>query len=147
MSSKSGGSGSGGWLPDAKPSWWGTVAEFAQAPTVFIQKRIATYIVGAFITVVELTTGKVRWVWSIFADAIAAGGDSLTYAFGLSGDVLLDALGVFPGLVTNLVSGLGPITGPVIAGGALILVGLALWEGLERTPGVLWKLYQLIPGT
>lgn len=146
MSSKTGGNQSDGWLPDSKPSWWGTVRDFARAPGKFIKSEIAKFLVGAVLTVIEATTGSIRYVWEIFADAVLSAGDSLQFAFGGGAAVIRDAVRVFPDLLVSLASSLG-ISGPVLVGIGGIAAVFVLWQLLERAPESVWKAYQLIPGT
>lgn len=136
-----------GWFPDTKPDWWETAATFAENPERFIQKRVATFLVGGVIAIFEAVTGRIRFIWEIIADAVLAAGDSLDFAFGNSGDALIEAFAVFPDLLVGLASDLGPISGPLIASLGAILLVFGLWQLIERAPGAAWKVYQLIPGT
>lgn len=136
----------GSWIPSTKPAWWSTIEKFGRDPTGFIRKEVATYLVVGVIAAIEALTGRIRWIWSIVADAVKSAGESLDYAFGNSGDVLTDALGIFPSLLETLSSELGLLAPVVVTVGGILLV-YALWQGLKRAPGAVWKLYQAIPGT
>lgn len=135
-----------GWVTDLKEltDYVDELIAFASSPLQYIRLRV---IIPAVITLIEVTTGRVRWLWGIIADAVEASGDSVEFAFGASGDVLLDAVAIFPNLVESMSGELGPIAGPTVVGiGGALLLWVA-WQAIKRAPGTFWTLYQAIPGT
>lgn len=137
-----------GWIFSLKPLARnaGTLAEFASNPVYYIRRNIALFVVSGVLSVIELTTGRILWIWSIFADAVGALGDSLAAGAGGAGDA---ALGVVNWAITagaDMAAAGGPFGTLLVS---LWVIGLAfvLWHVLKRTPSVLWKVYQVIPGT
>lgn len=135
------------WLPDVKPEWWSTVKAFATGPGEFIKSHIRTFLVSGVIAAIEAFTGRIRWLWSIVADAVGAFGDAVDVAFTSGGDVLLDAVGIFPELLRSFATDLGPIVGPIVVGVGGALLIWAVWQGLKRAPGAAWAVYQALPLT
>lgn len=144
----SGGSALPDWLAGLK-SVSGTLVRFASNPYAFIKTEVMTMIVVAVLTAIEVTTGYIRDLWGVVEDAIAAGGESITFSLASAGTAIEDAARIVPDLLELLADPSGPLgpAAPVIIGLAGIGVVYVAYEAAKRTPGVLWKLYQVIPGT
>lgn len=138
-----------GWVKDlsALSDYVDELTSFASNPVRYIREKVAVWLVAGVLSAIEATTGRIRWLWGIFADALGSAGDSVDFAFEAAGDVLLDALGIVPELLEQLSRDLGPVAGPVVigVGGALLL--WAAWHAIKRAPSTVWTLYQAIPFT
>lgn len=123
----------------------GTLSNIGRDPVGWFNRKVALYLASGALALIEAVQGAVSDVWFVYMfPAIDAAASS---ALGvLPGGVILDTVGIPTTLLARVEEALGPFAGPTIAIGG-VLVFLGVYSLVEKSPGVAWKLYQLIPGT
>lgn len=77
------------WLPDTKPSWWGTVRNFAETPGEFVLNIVLTAIVSGVLTVATVGVRAVRDAVAVLAVLPRTLEDVVTFAVGPAAELLV----------------------------------------------------------
>lgn len=129
------------------PGWVLALKPIAEDPLGWFEHRAAIFVVGSVLGIIEAFTARISWVWlDVVVPAVEASGDALGFAFVGPAEALLGAVGVPASTLAAISDTLGPLSGLVLGLG-LIGIAYVTYRATKASPGVLWKLYQLIPGT
>lgn len=123
----------------------GTLSKIGRDPVGWFNRKVALYLASGALAVIEAVQGTITDLWfGIMFPAIDTAASSAFSA--LPDGVLLAAAGIPSNILANVEESLGVFAGPTIAIGG-VLVFLGVYSLAEKSPGIAWKVYQLIPGT
>lgn len=129
------------------PSWLSALKPIARNPGKWFRTQAALFVAGGALSAIEAMTNRVSWMWfEVVIPAFASFFTSIGAAFFGPAEALLVVAGLPTDLLLDIEASLGPWAGVVVSGGA-VLVFVAGYRSAEEAPGILWKIYQAIPGT